>query len=409
MKILLIGCLPGLVFACKTSQTSDIRSMSVKPSALIGTAYDAYTQEFTGMSCLDVTALHAGDYEMTPVRELNRNMDQSLTETDLEKIFGSFQKSFYAPATGLRLSRPFETVQRIMPDDREAVRLVTVQSQKGALRFRLESHHKLRLTPEAQKLVQQILVASEKQRPQRIQAFVQACGTGFLSGTRFVLGMAATLRWIFKSAEDRQRWGNELLSRELDELMDGQRPPMQARLRYESFIKETRDINARRLGDIGSKDCPPDFQDPCLDAFRLFMSTGIPTYQKAVRRIPENSDLILPQAYLAEPEITRYQEIEPALTDLPLEPDARDLAAWTQARARFVALYVQAFKLLQRMDRMQRSPEEGQRLHALMQEISNAAAPCYRPILDIHLCTNASQRLAQSLPGELRAAFHDEP
>jgi hypothetical protein len=37
-----------VVFACKTSQSSDIRSISVKPSALIGTAYDAYAADSAG-------------------------------------------------------------------------------------------------------------------------------------------------------------------------------------------------------------------------------------------------------------------------------------------------------------------------------------------------------------------------
>src|SRR5690606_1674330 len=77
--------------ACKTTLPSTVQQAPVKPSALIGTAYDAHTQEFTGMSCLDVSSLHADDYEMTSQGEVRAELKDAVTAAELESVFGFFQ------------------------------------------------------------------------------------------------------------------------------------------------------------------------------------------------------------------------------------------------------------------------------------------------------------------------------
>ncbi|MDQ3234134.1 MAG: hypothetical protein M3Q07_20185 [Pseudobdellovibrionaceae bacterium] len=399
MKNVLVGSMLLLLVACKTTQTAQTHAASVKPSALIGTAYDAHTQEFTGMSCLDLSPLGAEDYEMTSLSRLATEVSPGATEADLEALFGSFQKTFYAPATGLRLSRPYETVQRILEGEADAVKLIRVQSQTGLLRFRSATHSRLRLTADAQRLVQSILVAPAADRPSRIQAFVQTCGTGFLAGTRYSLGMAAVLRWVFRNADERRRWGDGLVARELDAWPDEDRAPGEARLRYESFLKETRDINARRLGDSGNHECSADFYQPCLDAARLFKNMSIPAYQNLVSKLAENPDLILPQAFLSEPEIISYRDIEPALIGVALEPTPQESEAWAQVRSRFVEAYIQTFQeVLQAERRAEIQSSKIQELHNRLQDISSLAQPCYRPLLNMGLCAQHAQRLPMSSP-----------
>ncbi|WP_141734535.1 hypothetical protein [Oligoflexus tunisiensis] len=400
MTRILLG--PLLVLcACKTTQPSTVRQAPVKPSALIGTAYDAHTQEFTGMSCLDVSSLNADDYEMTTQGELRTEMKDAVTAAELESIFGFFQKSFFAPATGLRLSRPFEAIQRILAGERDVAKVLLVQGPRGTLRFHPASRAKLQLTPEAQKLAQNILAAGDTDRARHVNAFVQTCGTGFLSGTSYTLGMAAVLRWIYKSPEDKQRLGPQVLALDVDANTDDSIALGAVRLRYEIFLKESRDINARLLNE-GHRDCSPDAPAPCLDAFRLFKNATIPAWEKRLKKLTRHFDWTLPQAFLSQPEIIAYHEVEPALAGIALEPAAADAKAWSEARGRFVELYVKALRMMQDKERQPpASHEPGSRLQDLLQQISQGAAPCYRPRLDRELCQQEAQRLETAgMPGK---------
>src|SRR6478736_4324221 len=88
--------------SCKTIPPSQVHTSALSPVSILGSAYDAYNAEYTGMSCVDTSALLVEDYEYIPAKwnELRdgRNVDQ---ET-LQGIFGNFQSSFFTEATGLR-------------------------------------------------------------------------------------------------------------------------------------------------------------------------------------------------------------------------------------------------------------------------------------------------------------------
>jgi hypothetical protein len=392
MTRILLGSLLALC-ACKTTRPSTVHHMPVKPSALIGTAYDAYTQEFTGMSCLDVSSLHADDYEMTSEGELRTELKDTVTAAELESLFGSYQSSFYAAATGLRLSRPYETVQRILPGERDVVKVLMVYGPRGTLRFHPASRAKLRLTPEAQNLVQRILRTEGGERARHVEAFVQTCGTGFLSGTGYTMGLAGLLRWVFKSPAEKQRLGPLVLARDLDEESEEALPEGAVRLRYEIFLKESREINVRVL-DEGHRDCLPEDPGPCLAAFRLFRNVTIPAWDKRLKKLPRHFDWMLPQAFLSQPEILPYHEVEPALAGIALEPGPEEAAAWSAARGRFVELFVKAFRMVQDAERQPlRQGELENRLQARLQQISQRAAPCYRPRWDRALCQQEAQEL----------------
>jgi hypothetical protein len=385
-----------LVPACKTTSKTALQSVTVKPSALIGTAYDAVTQEFTGMSCLDLSALTASDYEQRPLGEISSALRHGTEIAELETVFSAFQKSFYTSATGLRLSRPYETVQRIMESEKEVVKLVLVQSESGVLRFRPESRSKLRLLPEAQRQVQRILIATGEERARLIEAFIQNCGTGFLAGTHYRLGMAATLRWVFDSPDDWKRWEDEIRAADVEHAVESGnvRPP--ARLRYESHMKETRDLNFKILGEAGSKDCSADGYGPCLDAFRLFMNATVPAWQQRVSRLADDFDAVLPQSFLSHPEVIAYREIEPALDGIALEWNEQESQAWQQARERFVAIHARVFRETQYMER-RGEKERVLQLKAFLQQISDEAAPCYRPLLRRDLCLQRVDQLSKDL------------
>lgn len=390
-RILSCSCLV-LLSACKTTHLSTLHTVTVKPSALIGTAYDAVIQEFTGVSCLDVKALNADDYEMMSLSEFSVEEHDNASARDLEAALGAFQKSFYTTATGLRLSRPFETVQRILENRTEVVKLQLVQSERGALRFRPQSLPKLRLSAEAQKLVQQIIMAQGEERSRLVDAFIQTCGTGFLAGTHYKLSMVAVLRWIFKNAEEKQRWGSDVRSMEVEAWAESKRSWPAMRLRYESYMKETRLIPMKAIGGVGSKDCAPEAHVPCLDAWRLFVNASVPTWQKLVKRFADDFDAVLPQAYLFDPEVISYQDVEPALAGIALEPDAREAEAWREARMRFVELYARVFREMQGLERRGEMNQVIE-LQPLLQQISTEAAPCYRPILKRELCLLNADRL----------------
>jgi hypothetical protein len=392
MTRILLGSLLVLC-ACKTTQPSTVRHVPVKPSALIGTAYDAHTQEFTGMSCLDVSQLNADDYELTSEGELRTELKDAVTVAELETIFGSYQTSFYAAATGLRLSRPYETVQRILTGDRDVAKVLMVYGPRGTLRFYPASRAKLRLTPEAQKLVQRILTAGNSERAQHVDAFVQTCGTGFLSGTGYTMGMAGVLRWIFKSAADKQRLGPALLAQDVDDDHDHPVTTGAVRLRYEIFLKESREINVRVL-DEGNRDCTAEDPGPCFAAFRLFRNATIPAWEKRLKKLTRHFDWILPQAFLSQPEIIPYHEVEPALAGIELGPTPEEAVAWSAARGRFVELFVKAFRLAQDAERQPTRPGEMEsRLQDRLQQISLRAAPCYRPQWDRELCQQEVREL----------------
>jgi hypothetical protein len=396
MKRILSCSVLALFSACKTTPKTSLQSVSVKPTALIGTAYDAVTQEFTGVSCLDISALTASDYEQRSLGEFSSALRQETEVSELEAVFAAFQNSFYASATGLRLSRPYETVQHILESDREVVKLTLVQSERGVLRFRPESRSKLRLLPEAQRHVQQILIATGEERKRLVDAFIQNCGTGFLAGTHYKLGMAATLRWIFNSPDDKKRWEAELREADQETWAETQSPRPPARLRYESHMKETRDLNFKILGEIASKDCSPDAYGPCLDAFRLFLNASVPSWQQRVSQLADDFDAILPQSFLSDPEVIPYHEIEPALEGIALEPNQEESMAWKQARDRFVAIHARVFRELQLMERMGEK-EQALQLKTFLQQISNEAAPCYRPQLRRDLCLQRSDQLSKEL------------
>lgn len=376
--------------------SSQPHTVTVKPTALIGTAYDGVTQEFTGVSCLDISSLKADDYEMISLGGFSTEELSNPVARDLETVFGSFQKSFYTRATGLRLSRPYETVQRLMESDTDVVKLHLVQSEHGALRFQARSHAKLRLIPEAQKMVQQILVAQGDERTRLVDAFIQTCGTGFLAGTRYKLSMVASLRWIFKNAEEKQRWGSELRSMELESWSETQRPWPAMRVRYESFGKETRDLSMKLLGEKGSKDCSVEAHEPCFDAFRLFINSSIPAWQTRLKRLMDDFDSVLPHAFLSDPEIMSYHEVEPALAGIALEPDAREAEAWREARERFVELYARVYRKTQELERGGAS-DQALQLQPLLQQISSDADACYRPLLERSLCLQNANRLQADL------------
>lgn len=373
-----------------------MQTVTVKPSALIGTAYDAVTQEFTGVSCLDISALTADDYEMRPLGAFSIEEREGTNARELESVLGFFQKSFHSVATGLRLSRPYETIQRILESDRDVVKLLLVQSEDGGLRFKPESRTKLRLSREAQKLVQQILIAQGDERSQLVDAFIQTCGTSFLAGTRYKLSMVASLRWVFKNAEDKQRHGSQLRSLDIESWAEAPGSLPLVRLRYESYMKETRDVSMKSLGETGNKDCATDAYGPCLDAWRLFQNATVPTWQTRMEKLGDDFDSILPQAFLFEPEMIPYQDVEPALAGIPLEPDTQDAEAWRQARDRFVELYARVFRKVQELERAG-DLDQAQKMQGLLQQIGADAAPCYRPFMKRDLCVKNADRFQAEL------------
>lgn len=393
----LLSCSSLIVLsACKTTSSTPLQAISVKPKALIGTAYDAVTQEFTGVSCLDLGALTADDYEMRTLGSFRTDERQGANAQELESVFGAFQKSFYNVATGLRLSRPYEMVQRIAETESDVVNLRLVQSEYGGLRFKPEGLAKLRLSREAQTLVQQILIAEGGERAQLVEAFVQTCGTGFLSGMRYKLSMAASLRWVFKNPADKDRWSAELRLSETDSAPETLENLPIVRLRYENHMKETREISMRALGESGSRDCPSDGLAPCLDAFRLFSNATVPTWQKLVAAHADDFDSVLPLAFLSDPEVVSYQEVEPALQGITLGPTDAESEAWQAARERFVDLYARTYRKVQASERLGESGR-AQKFQAFLQQISVEAAPCYRPLLRRDLCLKNSDALAQRL------------
>jgi hypothetical protein len=393
----LLSCSSLIVlFACKTTSSMPLQAVTVKPKALIGTAYDAVTQEFTGVSCLDLSALTADDYEMRTIGSFRTVDGQETQAGELESAFGAFQKSFYNVATGLRLSRPYELVQRLLEAESDAVSLRLVQSEYGGLRLKPTGLAKLRLSREVQTLVQQILIARGGEQALLIDAFIQTCGTDFLSGMRYKLSMGASLRWIFKSPEDKQRWSAELRPSELDGWPETQKPLPIVRLRYESHIKETRDIPLRTLGESGSRDCAANDFMPCLDAFRAFANATVPTWQKLATRHADDFDSVLPLAFLSDPEIISYQDVEPALAGIPLGPSEAEGEAWRKAREQFVELYARTYRKVQMYER-QGAPDRAQKFQALLQQISSDAAPCYRPLLQRDLCLKNAEVLTQAV------------
>lgn len=383
-----------LLSACKTTSSTPLQAITVKPKALIGTAYDAVTQEFTGVSCLDLGALTADDYEMRTLGSFRTEEREGTNAREMESVFGAFQKSFYNGATGLRLSRPYEMVQRILENDNDVVSLRLVQSEYGGLRFKPEGLAKLRLSREAQTMVQQILIAQGAERAQLVDAFVQTCGTGFLSGMRLKLSMAASLRWVFKNPEDKKRWSAELRVSEMDSGPETPKALPIVRLRYESHIKETRDIPLRALGESGSRDCSSASLAPCLDAFRLFSNATVPTWQKLVATHTDDFDSVLPLAFLSDPEVVSYQDVEPALAGIVLGPHDAESEAWQTARERFVELYARTFRKVQALERLG-AAERVQKFQAFLQQISVDAAPCYRPLLRRDLCVKNAEALTQ--------------
>jgi hypothetical protein len=397
MKRLLTCSSLIILSACKTTSSTPLQAVTIKPKALIGTAYDAVTQEFTGVSCLDLGALTADDYEMRTLGSFRTEEREGTNARELESVFGAFQKSFYNAATGLRLSRPYEMVQKILENDSDVVSLRLVQSEYGGLRFKPEGLAKLRLSREAQTMVQQILIAESGERAQLVDAFVQTCGTGFLSGMRYKLSMAASLRWVFKNPADKERWSADLRASELDSSPEVPQNVPIVRLRYESHMKETRDISLRALGESGVRDCPSDGLAPCLDAFRLFSNATVPTWQKLVTPHADDFDSVLPLAFLSDPEVVAYQDVEPALAGIALGPTQAESEAWQKAREQFVELYARTYRKVQAYER-RGATERAQKTQVFLQQISVDAAPCYRPLLQRDLCLKNAELL--SLAGE---------
>ncbi len=390
-RILSCACLV-LLTNCKTTGSSHQQAVTVKPSALIGTAYDAVTQEFTGVSCLDISALNPDDYEMLTLGRFSSEERVSPENADLEAVFGSFQKSFYTTATGLRLSRPYEAMQRLVESDTDTVRLHLVQSEYGALRFRAQSHAKLRLIPEAQKMVQQIILAQGDDQARLVDAFIQTCGTGFLAGTRYKLSMVASLRWIFRTADEKKLRAPELKSMDIESWTDSQPPLSAMRVRYENYGKETRDLSLKQLGDMGNRDCSGDSMGACIDAYRLFINSVVPAWQSRLQKIADDFDTVVPYAFLSDPEVLSYRDVEPALAGISLEPEAREAVAWSEARHRFVELYALVYRKVKEMERIN-ATNSTQPLQSLLQQISTDAAPCYRPLLRLDLCRQNAERL----------------
>jgi hypothetical protein len=390
----LLSCSSLIILsACKTTSSTPLQAVTVKPKALIGTAYDAVTQEFTGVSCLDLGGLTAEDYEMRALGSMRSEERQGTNAQELESAFGAFQKSFYNVATGLRLSRPYEMVQRIVENDSELVSLRLVQSEYGGLRFKPAGLQKLRLSREAQTLVQQILIARGGERTQLVDAFIQTCGTGFLAGMRYKLSIAASLRWVFKNPADKERWGADIRRSELDGGPEIPRNVPIVRLRYENYMKETRELSQRALGESGNRDCPADAPAPCLDALRLFSNATVPTWQKLVAAHADDFDSVLPLAFLSDPEVLSYQDVEPALAGITLGPKEAESEAWQKARDAFVELYARTYRKIQAYERLG-ATERMQKTQAFLQQISVDAAPCYRPLLQRELCVKNAEGLS---------------
>lgn len=393
----LLSCSSLIILsACKTTSSTPLQAVTVKPKALIGTAYDAVTQEFTGVSCLDLGSLAADDYEMHALGSMRSEERQGTNAQELESAFGAFQKSFYNVATGLRLSRPYEMVQRIVENESELVSLRLVQSEYGGLRFKPAGLQKLRLTREAQTLVQQILIAEGSERVQLVDSFIQTCGTGFLAGMRYKLSIAASLRWVLKNPADKERWSADLGWSAIDAGSEAPRNVPIVRLRYESHLKETREVSLRTLGESGSRDCPADALAPCLDAFRLFSNATVPIWQKLVMTHADDFDSVLPLAFLSDPEVLSYQDVEPALAGITLGPNDAESEAWQKARDAFVDLYARTYRKVQAYERLG-ATERLQKAKAFLQQISTDAAPCYRPLLQRELCVKNAEVLSSAL------------
>lgn len=393
----LLSCSSLIILsACKTTSSTPLQAVTVKPKALIGTAYDAVTQEFTGVSCLDLGSLTANDYEMRALGSMRSEERDGTNAKELESVFGAFQKSFYNVATGLRLSRPYEMVQRIVENESEVMNLRLVQSEYGGLRFKPEGLAKLRLSREAQTMVQQILIAEGGERAQLVDAFIQTCGTGFLAGMRYKLSIGASLRWVFKNPADKERWSGDLRLSTIDAAPEIPRTIPIVRLRYESYVKETREVSLRTLGESGSRDCPPDALAPCLDALRLFSNATVPTWEKLVATHADDFDSVLPLAFLSDPEVVSYQEVEPALAGINLGPNDKESEAWQKARDAFVDLYARAYRKVQAYER-QGATERMQKTQAFLQQISVDAAPCYRPLMKRELCVRNAEILSAAL------------
>jgi hypothetical protein len=206
--------------------------------------------------------------------------------------------------------------------------------------------------------------------------------------------MVSSLRWIFKSAEDKKRHGSQLRSLDVESWAEAPAASPFVRLRYESYMKETRDISMKSLGETGSRDCAKDAFGPCLDAWRLFQNATVPAWQARMKKLGDDFDSILPQAFLFEPEVIPYQDVEPALAGIALEPDAQDAEAWRQARDRFVELYARALRKVQEQERAG-SLEQAQKMQEQLQQIGADAAPCYRPILRRDLCVKNAEGIRE--------------
>jgi hypothetical protein len=214
---------------------------------------------------------------------------------------------------------------------------------------------------------------------------------------RYKLSMAASLRWVFKNPADKERWSAGLRTSELDRSPEAPQNVPIVRLRYESHMKETRDISLRALGESGVRDCPSDGLAPCLDAFRLFSNATVPTWQKLVAPHADDFDSVLPLAFLSDPEVIAYQDVEPALAGIALGPTPAESEAWQKAREQFVELYARTYRKVQAYERGG-AMERAQKTQVFLQQISVDAAPCYRPLLQRDLCVKNAELL--SLAGE---------
>ena len=112
----------------------------------------------------------------------------------------------------------------------------------------------------------------------------------------------------------------------------------------------------------------------------------------------DDFDALLPLAYLDKPEISSYTSLDPVLVELMQEPTTQEQETWQKARDRFAALYARTARLLQRAEWFRaEKPEVPPRLKAMLQDVSEQAAPCYEPVRDLYLCHQEADRLQAGL------------
>ncbi len=129
-----------------------------------------------------------------------------------------------------------------------------------------------------------------------------------------------------------------------------------------------------------------------MDAYRFFINSVIPAWQSRLQNIADDFDTVVPHAFLSDPEVLSYRDVEPALARVSLEPETREAKAWSEARSRFVELYARVYRKVQELER-RNATAPMQPLQALLQQISTDAAPCYRPLLRLELCRQSAERL----------------